>query len=173
MGRASARRTDARPEHGEAKTSPRGLPCAAMERDLLDPGSMGRTARKSSITFGLAQLPVEPRRDAERGAPSFAVAEQRKWSLVGYQGVDEQPGEPMPYDLVVKRRGRSKGEDIVATGMDFGRAKVEATQSIDIRRLVPSEALPASFVGRALYVRQMVGSRHAVGDRDLSEEASL
>lgn len=96
-----------------------------------------RAIWKGTIGFGLVQIPVDLVTAEERSESlSFTMLDQRNMAKVGYERVNKETGDKVPWEEVVKGYELDSGEFVVLNDSDFQRANVEATQTIDIVQFV-------------------------------------
>lgn len=96
-----------------------------------------RAIWKGTIGFGLVQIPVDLVTAEDRSESlSFTMLDQRNMAKVGYERVNKETGEKVPWEEVVKGYELDSGEFVVLNDSDFQRANVEATQTIDIVQFV-------------------------------------
>src|SRR5688572_19420780 len=96
-----------------------------------------RAIWKGTLGFGLVQIPVDLVSAEERSEQlSFTMLDQRNMARVGYERVNKETGEKVPWEEIVKGYEVERGEFVVLNASDFARANVEATQSIDILSFV-------------------------------------
>ena len=113
---------------------------------------MARAIWKGHISFGLVQIPVSLYTAVERDDLSFTMLDQRNMAKVGYERVNKETGEPVPWEEVVKGFAVDKDEYVVLTDEDFAAANVEATQTIDILKFVDAGAIDPMYYEKPYYL---------------------
>jgi DNA end-binding protein Ku len=114
---------------------------------------MARASWNGTISFGLVQIPVELYPAEETRELSFTLLDRNDLAPVGYQRINKNTGQIVPYDQIVKGYEHAKGEYVVLNSSDFVRANVEATQTIDIQEFVQLAEVPTTFFDRPYYVK--------------------
>ena len=106
----------------------------------------GRPLWKGSIAFGLVNVPVAlyplERRSGEL---SFKLLDKRNHKSVRYKRVNEDTGEEVPWDQIVKGYEYRGGDYVVLSDEDFEKVKVEATQTIEITDFVRRDEIDDAF----------------------------
>lgn len=113
-----------------------------------------RAIWKGTISFGLVQIPVElVSAEARHGGVSFTMLDQRNMAKVGYERVNKETGEPVPWEEVVKGYEIEDGEFVVLDDSDFARANVEATQTVDIVQFADAGEIDLVYCEKPYYLR--------------------
>ncbi|HEY8432169.1 MAG TPA: Ku protein [Sandaracinaceae bacterium] len=113
-----------------------------------------RAIWKGTIGFGLVQIPVElVSAESKSGGLTFTMLDQRNMGRVGYERVNKETGEPVPWEEVVKGYEIDEGEFVVLNESDFARANVEATQTIDIVQFVAADEVDWIYCEKPYYLR--------------------
>jgi len=76
---------------------------------------------------------------------SFKLLDNRNKSTIRYERVNEQTGEPVPWENIVKGYEYSKNNYVVLEDDDFKRAAVEATQLIEIQNFVSADQIADEY----------------------------
>lgn len=113
---------------------------------------MPRPIWKGHISFGLVQIPVALYSAVERDELSFTMLDGRTMARVGYERVNKDTGEPVPWEDVVKGYEVERGEYVVLGEEDFKAANVEATQSVDIVKFVEGASIDPMYYDRPYYL---------------------
>src|SRR5687767_9278175 len=113
---------------------------------------MPRAIWKGSISFGLVQIPVGLYVAEEAEELSFRQLDRRDQSPIGYQRINKNTGEIVPYEEIVKGYELDDGSFVVLTPQDLKRANVEATQTVDIVKFVEREEIEPYFFERPYYL---------------------
>lgn len=107
---------------------------------------------RGSISFGLVTIPVSIQSAENRRDLSFHLLDRRDLSPIHNLRVNEQTGEEVPWDEVVKGYEFEEGRWITLTDDDFRAANVEATQTIDILGAVCREDVPIEYFNKPYYL---------------------
>ncbi|SRR6185503_18573699 len=98
---------------------------------------MARALWKGAISFGLVNVPVELHSARKRTAElDLTMLDKRDLAPVGYQRVNKESGEEVPWKEVVKGYEYKDGAYVVLSPEDFRRANPEATRTVDIHAFV-------------------------------------
>jgi DNA end-binding protein Ku len=111
---------------------------------------MARSLWKGAISFGLVNVPVElysaQIRAGKRAGLDLTMLDRRDMAPVGFQRVNKETGEEVPWAEVVKGYEYRDGRYVVLGDEDFRRANPEASRTIDIVAFVGrDEVLPTFF----------------------------
>jgi DNA end-binding protein Ku len=114
---------------------------------------MPRPIWKGAIGFGLVNIPVNlyPASEATEEI-SFRQLHRTDLAPVQYRRVCSAEGVEVPWGEIVKGYEYAKDQFVVVTDEDLAKARVEATQTIDVRDFVPGEDIPWTFFENAYYV---------------------
>jgi DNA end-binding protein Ku len=113
-----------------------------------------RAIWKGTIGFGLVQIPVDLVTAEDRSESlSFTLLDQRNMAKVGYERVNKETGEKVPWEEVVKGYELESGEFVVLNDSDFLKANVEATQTIDIQQFVDAKEVDWTYCDKPYYLR--------------------
>lgn len=113
-----------------------------------------RAIWKGTIGFGLVQIPVDLVTAEDRSESlSFTMLDQRNMAKVGYERVNKETGEKVPWEEVVKGYELDSGEFVVLNDSDFQRANVEATQTIDIVQFVDAADVDWIYCEKPYFLR--------------------
>lgn len=113
-----------------------------------------RAIWKGTIGFGLVQIPVDLVTAEERSESlSFTMLDQRNMAKVGYERVNKETGDKVPWEEVVKGYELDSGEFVVLNDSDFQRANVEATQTIDIVQFVETADVDWIYCEKPYFLR--------------------
>lgn len=107
---------------------------------------------KGALTFGLVNIPVGLYSATTRSDPSFRLLHARDQAPIAYRRVCTEENVEVPWPEIVKGYEYEKGQFVVMTKADFEQADVEATQTIDIRDFVRSDAIPATYFEQPYYL---------------------
>jgi DNA end-binding protein Ku len=97
---------------------------------------------KGAITFGLVTVPVNLYSATERGAEiHFRLLHNKDASPIDYRRYCSTENVEVGWNDIVKGYEHEKGQFVVMTDADFDKAKVPATQTIDIQDFVPASEI--------------------------------
>lgn len=113
---------------------------------------MARPLWKGAISFGLVTIPVNVYSATRTDSLRFRQLDRRDNSPIREKRVNEETGEEVSWDDVVKGYEYEEGSFVVLEQEDFVSANVKATETIDIVQAVPQDAIPAEYFERPLYV---------------------
>jgi DNA end-binding protein Ku len=107
---------------------------------------------KGALTFGLVNIPVGLYSATTRSGISFRLLHAKDQAPIAYRRVCTEENVEVPWPEIVKGYEYGKGQFVVMTEADFEQADVEATQTIDIRDFVRSDAIPATYFEQPYYL---------------------
>ena len=113
---------------------------------------MARPLWKGAISFGLVTIPVSVFTATRRDELRFRQLDRRDNTPIREKRVNEETGEEVPWDDVVKGFEYEEGAFVILDQDDFSKANVKASETIDIVQAVPSDAIPPQYFERPLYV---------------------
>jgi DNA end-binding protein Ku len=113
---------------------------------------MARPLWKGAISFGLVTIPVNVYSATQTDTLRFRQLDRRDNSPIREKRVNEETGEEVVWDDVVKGYEYEEGSFVVLDQEDFTSANVKATETIDIVQAVPRDAIPAEYFEKPLYV---------------------
>lgn len=93
---------------------------------------MPRAIWKGAITFGLVTIPVELFSATVSQELAFHLLDSRDLSRVHNKRVNENTGEEVPWERVVKGRELEDGRWVTLSDDEFSAANVKATHTIDV-----------------------------------------
>jgi DNA end-binding protein Ku len=121
----------------------------------------GRAIWKGAISFGLVSIPVALHSAETANALDFDLLDKRDFAPIRYKRFNEQTGEEVSWDQIIKGYEYKKGEYVTLTDDDFVRANVKATQSIDIADFVDANEISPIYYDKPYYVSPLKNGRHA------------
>ena len=114
---------------------------------------MPRSIWTGSISFGLVSIPVRLFSAVEReGELAFRLLHARDKARIDYKRFCQEEGVEVPWSEIVKGYEYERGQYVVVTGEDFERARVPATQRVDIRDFVPARAIDFMYLDHPYYL---------------------
>jgi DNA end-binding protein Ku len=113
---------------------------------------MPRALWKGAITFGLVYIPVELHPAEKRDTLDLTMLDRRDMKPVGYQRINKESGEVVPWEDIVKGYEYKKEQYVVLSDEDFRKANVEATQTVNIMSFVKAEEIPVIHCDTPYYL---------------------
>jgi DNA end-binding protein Ku len=113
---------------------------------------MARPVWKGSISFGLVSVPVELYAAEGRNDISFHLVDSRNSARVRYERVNEETGEEVPWDKIVKGYEYSDGSYVLLSNEELEHANREMTRTIDIEQFVDVKDIDVRFFDRPYIV---------------------
>ena len=113
---------------------------------------MARPLWKGAISFGLVTIPVNVFSATRRDELRFRQLDRRDNTPIKEKRVNEETGEEVAWDDIVKGFEYDEGSFVVLDQDDFSKANVKATETIDIVQAVPHDAVPPQYFEKPLYV---------------------
>jgi DNA end-binding protein Ku len=114
---------------------------------------MPRPVWKGGISVGLVNIPVSLYAASEPAEEiGFRQLHRPDLAPIQYRRVCSAEGAEVPWAEIVKGYEYDKGQFVVITDEDLAKARVEATQAIDVRDFVPADEIPWTFFESAYYV---------------------
>jgi DNA end-binding protein Ku len=97
---------------------------------------MPRPIWKGHISFGLVNVPVVLYSGERRADLSFRMIDSRNAARVRYERVNEETGEEVPWDKIVKGYEYEEGNYVLFSEEEMERASSEMTRTIEIEQFV-------------------------------------
>ncbi len=113
---------------------------------------MSRVIWKGSISFGLVNVPVSLYSGEQRDEIHFHQLDKRNLSPIGYQRVNKNTGQEVPWDEIVKGYEYEKGDYVLVSDDELKQANPEATQTVEIIDFVQGEAIPLMYFDKPYYL---------------------
>lgn len=114
---------------------------------------MPRSIWTGSISFGLVSIPVRLVSAVERqGELSFRLLHGKDGARIDYKRFCQEEGVEVPWSEIVKGYEYERGRHVVVTSEDFEKARVPATQRVDIRDFVPARAIDFMYFDHPYYL---------------------
>jgi DNA end-binding protein Ku len=116
-------------------------------------GPGARPIWSGAISFGLVNIPINLFSMEKRSADiSFKMLDGRNNAPVRYQRVNEETGEEVPWDQIVKGYEYTKGEYVVMKDEDLKNFAAEATQMIEIESFIDETEIEDFFFDKPYIV---------------------
>ena len=113
---------------------------------------MARPLWKGAISFGLVTIPVSVYSATRTDTLRFRQLDRRDNSPIREKRVNEETGEEVLWEDVVKGYEYEEGTFVVLDQEDFATANVKATETIDIVQAVPEGDVPPEYFEKPMYV---------------------
>lgn len=115
---------------------------------------MSRAIWNGTIAFGLVEVPVSLH-SAEKAEETvrFRLLDRRSMKPVGNLRVNQETGEEVPWEEVVRGYEYEKGEFVVLTDEELRRANVEKSESIDIVGFVDLADIDPMYFEKPYYLK--------------------
>jgi DNA end-binding protein Ku len=109
---------------------------------------MARPIWKGHISFGLVSVPVTLVSGEERTDISFHLVDSRNSARIRYERVNEETGEEVPWDKIVKGYQLKNDNYVLLSEDEFERASVEMTRTIEIEQFIDVADLDIRYFDR-------------------------
>ena len=106
---------------------------------------MSRPIWKGHISFGLVNVPVVLYSAERRSDLSFRLIDSRNAARVRYERVNEETGEEVPWDKIVKGYEYEEGNYVLLSDEELEHASAEMTRTIEIEEFVDLKAIDVRF----------------------------
>jgi DNA end-binding protein Ku len=97
---------------------------------------MARPIWKGQISFGLVNVPVILHSGEQRADINFHLIDSRNSARIRYQRINEETGQEVPWDKVVKGYEYSDNNYVLLSEEELEHASVEMTRTIEIEQFV-------------------------------------
>ncbi len=113
---------------------------------------MARPVWKGHISFGLINIPVTLYSAEQRSDLHFRMLDSRNMAKVRYERVNEETGEEVPWNEIVKAFECDGGNYVVLHDDDFKKVAVEATQTVNLEGFVDQRAIDYVYFDKPYYL---------------------
>jgi DNA end-binding protein Ku len=113
---------------------------------------MPRPVWKGHISFGLVNVPVNLYPAEKRTDLQLHMIDSRDNSRVRYERVNEETGEEVPWDSVVRGFEYSDGNYVILSDEELKRAAPEATKTVEIQSFVKEDEIDPIFFDTPYYL---------------------
>lgn len=113
---------------------------------------MARPVWKGHISFGLINIPVTLYSAEQRSDMHFRMLDSRNMAKVRYERVNEETGEEVPWNEIVKGFEYDDNNYVVLDDDDFKKVAVEATQTVDLEGFVDAKAIDYVYFDKPYYL---------------------
>jgi DNA end-binding protein Ku len=109
---------------------------------------MSRPIWKGHISFGLVNVPVVLYGAERRADLSFRLIDSRNAARVRYERVNEETGEEVPWDKIVKGYEYEDGNYVLLSDEELENASPEMTRTIEIEQFVDLKEIDVRLFDR-------------------------
>jgi DNA end-binding protein Ku len=113
---------------------------------------MPRSIWKGAISFGLINIPVNLYSAESRQELRFNQLDRRTMTRVREKRVNEQTGEEVAYEDIVRGFDTGGGNYVVLNDQDFRQANPKATQAVNIIGFVNADEIDVTFFDKPYYL---------------------
>jgi DNA end-binding protein Ku len=109
---------------------------------------MARPIWKGHVSFGLVNVPVVLFSAEQRSDIHFHLVDSRNTARIRYERVNEETGEEVPWDNIVKGFEYEQGNYVLLSDEELETASVEMTRTIEIEQFVDLSQIDIRFFDR-------------------------
>lgn len=109
---------------------------------------MARPIWKGHVSFGLVNVPVVLFSAEQRADISFRLIDSRNTARIRYERVNEETGEEVPWDKIVKGFEYESGNYVLLSDEELETASVEMTRTIEIEQFVDLSQIDIRYFDR-------------------------
>lgn len=120
-----------------------------------------RAVWKGAISFGLVNIPVDLVSAQQSNDLKFNLLDSRNNSRVRYERINEETGEEVPWNQIVKAYEFSEDNYVIVTEEDFEKADIKAMKTIDIETFINREELQLKYFEKPYYIQTKRGGEKA------------
>lgn len=113
---------------------------------------MPRVLWKGAISFGLIHVPVGLYSAEDRDDLDFTLLDRRDMAPVRYKRVNQDTGEEVTWDDIVKGYEYEDDRYVVLTDAELKAANPEATQTVDLMAFVDAADIPLLYYDTPYYL---------------------
>lgn len=120
-----------------------------------------RAVWNGAISFGLVNIPCDLVSAEQRNDLKFNMLDSRDNNRIRYERVNEETGEEVPWNQIVKAFEFTDDNYVIVTDEDFKNADVKASKTIDIETFINKEELELKYLEKPYYVQPRKGGEKA------------
>jgi len=113
---------------------------------------MARPIWKGHITFGLVNVPVVLYSAEKRADLHFHLVDSRDSARIRYERVNEETGEEVPWDRIVKGYEYEGGNYVLLSEEELEGASVELTRTIEIEQFVDVDEIDEVYFDKPYFL---------------------
>jgi DNA end-binding protein Ku len=114
--------------------------------------AMSRPIWKGHITFGLVNIPVVVHSGEKQFDLHFRLLDSRNHARVRYERVNEETGEEVPWQDIVKGFEYEEGRYVILNDADFEKVAVEVNKSVEIESFVDGKEIDYVYFDKPYYL---------------------
>lgn len=117
---------------------------------------MARAIWKGSISFGLVEIPVSLQTGiSDEGDISFVQVDRRNMARIGYNRVNKESGEEVPWGEIVRGYEYEPDEYVILTDKDLQSANVKASKTVEIVSFVDQAEIDPVYYDKPYYLEPL------------------
>lgn len=113
---------------------------------------MSRPIWKGQISFGLVNVPITLYSAEQRADLHFNLIDSRNSARIRYERVNEETGEEVPWDKIVKGYEYDGGSYVLFSEKELETASAELTKIIEIEQFVAREEIDPIYFDKPYYL---------------------
>lgn len=113
---------------------------------------MARAVWNGHISFGLIQIPVELHSAEKRTDIQFHMVDSRNQARVRYERVNEETGEEVPWNEIVKGYEYDDGRYVLLEEEEFKRVAPEVTKTVELSGFVDVSGIEPIYFDKPYYL---------------------
>lgn len=113
---------------------------------------MSRPIWKGHISFGLVNIPVILHSGEKQFDLHFRLLDSRNHARVRYERVNEETGEEVPWQEIVKGFEYEEGRYVVLNDADFEQVALEVNKSVEIESFVDGKDIDYVYFDKPYYL---------------------
>jgi DNA end-binding protein Ku len=117
---------------------------------------MARAIWKGSISFGLVEIPVSLQTGiSDEGDISFVQVDRRNMARVGYNRINKESGEEVPWAEIVRGYEYEPDEYVILTDKDLASANVKASKTVEIVSFVNQDEIDPVYYDKPYFLEPL------------------
>jgi DNA end-binding protein Ku len=113
---------------------------------------MARPVWTGNITFGLVNVPVVLYSAERRADLNLRLIDSRNDSKVRYERINDETGEEVPWDKIVKGYEYDEGHLVLLSDEELEHASPELTRTIDVEQFVSVDDIDPIYLDKPYYL---------------------
>ena len=113
---------------------------------------MTRPIWKGHITFGLVTIPVVVHSAEKQFDLHFRLLDSRNHARARYERVNEETGEEVPWQDIVKGFEYEEGRYVLLNDTDFEKVAIEVNKSVEIENFVNGKDIGYEYFDKPYYL---------------------
>jgi DNA end-binding protein Ku len=107
---------------------------------------------KGQISFGLINIPILLYSAEKPKEVKFSLLDNRNKAKIHYERINDETGEEVPWNDIVKGYEYSKNNYVVMEDKDFEQAAIENTQTFEIQDFIESKSIDCTYFEKPYYL---------------------